>query len=96
MGTATWPSGTQVVDVLQKSATKDPAAVVRVQCIRSLVQRKVATPAVVKTLQSLRNDVDPRVRHEAEEGLGKISPTPSASTEKKSGFNLGLLPGRNN
>jgi hypothetical protein len=96
LGTATWPSGTQVVDVLQKSATKDPAAVVRVQCIRSLVQRKVATPAVVKTLQSLRNDVDPRVRHEAEEGLGKISPTPSASTEKKSGFNLGLLPGRNN
>jgi hypothetical protein len=55
-----------------KVAKLDPAPAVRAGCVRALGKMKVNTLPVVQTVQSLKDDRDPRVRHEVEECLAAV------------------------
>lgn len=73
LAAVTWQNHPQVVEALQTSASKDAAPTVRVACIRGLGSMGVNTVTVVKTLQSLQKDDDPRVRREAGLALERVT-----------------------
>jgi HEAT repeat protein len=54
-----------VVEALVTAARSDAAPMVRATAIQSLAQMKANTPPVLVTLESARQDRDPRVRDEA-------------------------------
>jgi len=58
-----------VVTALGMAAKEDPAAMVRVQCIRSLSRMQVQTLPVVSLLQQMQQDSDPRVRNAVREAM---------------------------
>jgi hypothetical protein len=64
-----WRNNPQVVQVLLTAAREDAAATVRAGCVQCLVKMNVNTPPVVAALQGMKNDSDPRVRHEIEQAL---------------------------
>jgi len=68
----------QVVQSLTKCAKEDPAATVRAACVHALAQMKVNTTEVAAVVQELKNDRDPRVRHEADEALTALGLTTAA------------------
>jgi hypothetical protein len=96
LAAVSWPADVDVVAALQRSASKDPAAVVRVQCLRCLAQRNVNTPAVIKTIRDMKADVDPRVRHEADQALVSLGATAYVPSGQSPGVYWGQLPGRSN
>jgi hypothetical protein len=61
----------QLVPILQKAATHDPAASVRAGCVHALARLYVAPTAYLSTLETLRADADPRVRAEVEKALAR-------------------------
>lgn len=69
-----WRTHPEVVQVLTATAREDPAATVRVGCIRCLARMNVNTVPVVSAVRDLKNDVDPRVRQEAERALSTLAP----------------------
>jgi hypothetical protein len=63
----------KVVEALTAAARGDQAPMVRAACVRSLGRMEVRTIPVVSVVQSSKADCDPRVRHEAELALAKLS-----------------------
>jgi hypothetical protein len=92
-----WPANGEVIKTLVRYARTDPAPTVRVHCIRALTIRNVKTPDALKTIQDLKADADPRVRHEAEVSLVRLGvaqparPAPTLLTPTAVSF-----PGRSN
>jgi hypothetical protein len=64
-----WRANPQAVDALVTAAHSDPAATVRVGCVRALAKMKANAGPVVAAVEGLRRDADPRVRQEAVEAL---------------------------
>jgi hypothetical protein len=75
LATYDWRVYSTVVQALMTSAAKDPAATVRVACVRSLGKMNVSTVAVIGTIQGLKADRDLRVRQEVEQTLATLIPT---------------------
>jgi hypothetical protein len=69
-----------IVQALVDAARRDPAPMVRAECVRALAHMKVNTPAVVSAMQALGADVDPQVRLEVQEALTVLqAPIPRVS-----------------
>jgi hypothetical protein len=62
-----------VIDALVTCAKSDPAALVRVACIQSLVKLQARSSTVVEMLQQAKQDRDPRVADEAGVALSVLS-----------------------
>src|SRR5262249_42710539 len=67
-----WRREPQNVEALILAARNDPAASVRAACCRNLARMGANIEPVTATLPLLRNDVDPRVRTEAEQALTRL------------------------
>lgn len=74
-----WRTNPHVVPALLAAARRDTAPLVRVACVRSLARMGVSTMPVITTLQNMKNDADPRVRHEAGQALAKLAPDQTAA-----------------
>jgi hypothetical protein len=72
LATMDWRTHPQIFDALLTAAREDPAATVRSCCVRCLSAMNVSPSILAMTLQSLKNDRDPRVRHEVEQALSKL------------------------
>jgi hypothetical protein len=68
-----WRCHPQVVDVLLKAATGDAAPTVRVECVRTLARMDVNTMSVMTALEVLQRDKDPRVQHEVNQALARLT-----------------------
>jgi hypothetical protein len=75
LGTADWHASPRVVTLLLQSAKEDPSPTVRVACLRCLTKMQANTATVRNTVQSLKADIDPRVRTEANFALAMLSDT---------------------
>lgn len=71
-----WRANPQILTALLQSASQDPAPNVRAGCVNSLGRMKAAVEPVFGTLQALRSDVDPRVRHEVEAAFANLGQAP--------------------
>ncbi|HJZ55764.1 MAG TPA: HEAT repeat domain-containing protein [Gemmataceae bacterium] len=71
-------SSPEAVQALVTAAKADPAAMVRVCCIRSLMKMQANTVPVVTAVQELKNDPDPRVRDAVGEALTAFGVAPAA------------------
>jgi hypothetical protein len=60
-----------VAPLLLQAATQDPAGSVRAGCVHYLARLSVAPQTYLPTLQTLRNDSDPRVRQEVEQAVAR-------------------------
>jgi HEAT repeats len=79
LATFDWHAHPEIVQALVLAAHDDPAATVRAACIRSLAKMNVNTLPVVEMVRQMRNDVDPRVRQEADQALAALGAgTPAA------------------
>ena len=63
---------------LIQSASQDKAASVRAGCVNCLGRMNANVEPVIALLQSLRNDIDPRVRTEAEKASIAMGQMPVA------------------
>jgi hypothetical protein len=70
-------SNPEVVQSLVLAARTDPAPMVRVCCVRSLVKMQANTVPVVTAVQELKHDTDPRVRDAVGEALTAFGVTPT-------------------
>lgn len=70
-----WRANPQIVPALLQSATQDPAASVRANCVSCLGRMQAAVEPVFGTLNLLRNDIDPRVRQEVEQAFQRLGQT---------------------
>lgn len=75
-----WRTYPQAVAVLVTAARTDPAPLVRVCCVRSLMKMQVNTVPVVSAVQELKSDTDPRVRDAVSEALVSFGLTPAPGT----------------
>jgi hypothetical protein len=75
LATLDWRSNPQVVQALLTAAKDDPAATVRAACVHCLGKMKVNTVPVVTTVESLKADPDPRVRHAVDEAMASLKVT---------------------
>lgn len=92
-----WPTNGEVIATLVQCARTDPAATVRVHCIRALTVRNVRTPEVLKTIKDLKADKDPRVQHEADTALARLGGVPAApAAPRLLQPTAGPFPGRSN
>jgi hypothetical protein len=73
-----WQAQPHIVAALVVAAREDPAAAVRAGCVRALGKMKANTLPVVQTVQSLKGDSDPRVRHEVDEALAALGAAPQS------------------
>ncbi len=71
-----WHNEPHLVQGLLVAAKEDPAATVRMACVKTMVRMGVTQDIYAGTLQTMRNDVDPRVRQAVEEAMGGPSSTP--------------------
>jgi hypothetical protein len=74
-----WRTHPQVFDALLTAARDDPAATVRMTCVRCLSSMNVNSSLVAMTFESLKSDSDPRVRNEVEQALAKL-PQPKTTS----------------
>jgi hypothetical protein len=65
-----WRKNPVILQAILTAAKEDPAAKVRAGCVNALVRMQVAREVMQSTLESMRSDVDPRVREAVEEALG--------------------------
>ena len=72
LATYDWRAHPQIIQVLIGSARQDPAPTVRAGCVYSLARMNAQLEPVTTTFQTLRQDADPRVRQEAEQGLSRF------------------------
>jgi len=77
-----WRYTPQIVESLLLAARNDPAPLVRVACIRSLIHLKAGTTYVVLALQEMKRDKDERVRQEATLALGAFVPGGATATDR--------------
>lgn len=68
-----WKAHPHIVPALLQGASQDPAASVRAGCVSCLGRMGAALEPVMTTLQTMRNDIDPRVRQEVEQALGRLA-----------------------
>jgi len=73
-------SNPQALQAVMNAAQRDPAPIVRAACVRTLVRMNVNTWPVLTTVQALKADSDPRVKHEADQALVKLVPGLGAGT----------------
>ncbi|MBI1916017.1 MAG: HEAT repeat domain-containing protein [Planctomycetes bacterium] len=71
-------SNPEVVQCLVTAAKMDPAPMVRVCCVRSLMKMQANTVPVVTAVQELKNDADPRVRDAVAQALAAFGVAPAA------------------
>lgn len=71
-----WRAHPQIIPALLQSAGQDPAPNVRASCVNCLGRMRAAVEPVFGTLQSLRSDIDPRVRHEVEVAFTNLGQAP--------------------
>src|SRR5262249_31418928 len=81
-----WTDHGEVVPALLAAARRDSAAVVRIQCIRTLTVHNVNTPAVLAAFQELQTDPDPRIQQEATEGLVRLNANPPTTATSSGEF----------
>jgi hypothetical protein len=67
-----WRAHPQIVPALLGAARQDPAASVRAGCVSCLGRMGASVGPVMSTLQSMRNDIDPRVRQEVDAALVRL------------------------
>jgi hypothetical protein len=67
-----WRANPQVAAALLRGAAQDPAPMVRVGCVVTLMRMNVVTASVMGVLQDLRTDADPRVRDAAEQAIARL------------------------
>jgi hypothetical protein len=72
----------QVVRALAAAAKDDPAPTVRAACVGGLAKMQANSPEVINVLSQLRNDGDPRVRHEVDQALARLAPGLPPATEQ--------------
>jgi hypothetical protein len=72
LATMDWRTHPQIFDALLNAAREDPAPTVRSCSVRCLAGMNVGSTILAMTLQSLKNDADPRVRYEVEQALAKM------------------------
>jgi hypothetical protein len=70
--TVDWRTQPQVIDGLVAAARTDPAPLVRVGCLRALARTRATCEPAIATARELKNDLDPRVRQEAEQTLSVL------------------------
>jgi hypothetical protein len=78
LGGLDWRTNGDAVQALVVAARQDPAPSVRAACVRTLAHMRVNTVPVVRAIQALKADGDPRVLHEVEEALAVLAPESSA------------------
>ena len=88
-----WKTCPQIVDGLVTAAREDPAPLVRAGCVRSLAKMRVNSYPVVSAVQSLKNDADPRVRHEVDEALIVLTGKQATATDSDVRPASGSAPG---
>ncbi len=69
-----WKQNDAAVQALTQGVHDDPAPTVRAACIRCLAKMKADSYAVVSAVQAAKKDADLRVRNEADEALGVLTP----------------------
>jgi hypothetical protein len=69
-----WRNQSHLIQGLLAGAKEDPAATVRIACIKSLVRLGVNREVYRPTLESMGQDIDPRVRQAVEEALSGTTP----------------------
>jgi hypothetical protein len=79
LATTDWRINPHVVQELVTAAQKDTAPSVRVCCIRCLAKMNVQGSQLLGVFQTLKQDSDPRVRHEAEQALVGLRQARSSS-----------------
>jgi hypothetical protein len=67
-----WRAHPQIVPALVQSASQDPAASVRAGCANCLGRMNANVEPAIGVLNGLRNDIDQRVRTEAEQALVRL------------------------
>ncbi len=72
-----WRTHPHAVQALVGAAKSDPAPMVRVSCVRSLMRMQANTMPVVSVVQGLKDDPDPRVRDAVSEALVAFGVAPS-------------------
>jgi hypothetical protein len=72
-----WRQNPQIITVLLTTAKHDPVGMVRVAAVSGLARMGMATEPVVSTMNQLRSDADPRVRHEADQALRSLGVQPA-------------------
>ncbi len=70
---STWQVNPDVIPTLLAALSRDGAAVVRIECLRSLARMKANFPQVKAAVGALRNDGDARIRYEAVHTLMALS-----------------------
>jgi hypothetical protein len=73
-----WKKNDAAVEALTKCVHDDPAPTVRAACIRALAKMKADSYAAVSAVQAAKKDADARVRAEAEQALGVLTPGATA------------------
>jgi hypothetical protein len=63
--TLDWHKCPEILPAMLLAAQHDPAATVRAACIYNVSRKGIALPVVLATFEMLKNDADPRVRHQA-------------------------------
>jgi hypothetical protein len=69
LASADWRAEPEVAQALLAGARSDPAPAVRASCVRALGQMRINTVPVVAGVRALKDDADPRVRHEVQRAL---------------------------
>jgi HEAT repeat protein len=73
LATVDWRTNPRIVPALVKTGCEDSVPFVRVACVRALGQMGANTMPVVSAMQTWKTDSDPRVRHEAEQALSRLT-----------------------
>ena len=80
-----WRVHPQVAEVLLHAAQIDPAPMVRIACIHTLVKQKATTTYCVQALQTIKtSDKNEQVRKEAETALRALTQTEPPSSAARS------------
>jgi len=79
-----WRIHPQIAESLLLAAKDDPAPMVRMTCIHSLMRLKAGTTFVVQTLQEMKvTDKDSRVRQEADQALTAFLSAGTTTTDRQ-------------
>jgi HEAT repeat protein len=73
-----WRVHPQIVPALLQSASQDPAAGVRADCVTCLGRMQASVEPVFGILHAMRNDIDPRVRQAVEQAFVHLGQAPIA------------------
>jgi HEAT repeats len=77
-----WHYYPQALQALLIAAREDPAATVRAACVNAMMRMNATNENVLNVLKGLRNDPDPRVRHEVEQALARHAAATQAAARQ--------------